>query len=101
MPAPVLWGDEETVRKRLSAGVASLHYETIRVPMGLPMPVPEVVEFFRTCFGPTQRAFAALPEPRQAEYRRALEALWTQANRATDGTTDVEGEYLEVVAIRA
>ena len=30
-----------------------------------------------------------------------LEALWTEQNTATDGTTAVEGEYLEVHAIRA
>jgi hypothetical protein len=33
--------------------------------------------------------------------RRDLETLWAQHNRATDGTTRVEAEYLEVVAVRA
>jgi hypothetical protein len=33
--------------------------------------------------------------------RRDLENLYTQHNRATDGTTYVEAEYLEVIATRA
>jgi 2-polyprenyl-3-methyl-5-hydroxy-6-metoxy-1,4-benzoquinol methylase len=37
----------------------------------------------------------------QATLAAQLEALWTEQNTATDGTTAVEGEYLEVHAIRA
>gem|GEM_PF-4602003 len=36
-----------------------------------------------------------------AALRRGLEQLWTQHNQAADGTTYVEGEYLEVVATTA
>jgi hypothetical protein len=32
--------------------------------------------------------------------RKDLEQLWTSNNRATDGTTSVEAEYLEVIAMR-
>jgi hypothetical protein len=65
-----------------------------------PFPVSETVEFFRTYFGPTQRAFAVLPEDEQPALRRDLEALFSKHNRATDGTTWLEAEYLEVVAIK-
>jgi hypothetical protein len=37
---------------------------------------------------------------KQAALRQDLEQLWTEHNRATDGTTFLESEYLEVVAIR-
>jgi len=60
-----------------------------------------VVEFFREYYGPTNRAFAALPEDGQTALRRDLENLWTQHNLAADGTTRVESEYLEVAAVRA
>jgi len=60
----------------------------------------ETVEFFRTYYGPTQRAFAVLPEDEQPALRRDLEALFSKHNRATDGTTWVEAEYLEVVATK-
>jgi hypothetical protein len=61
----------------------------------------EVVEHFRQYFGPTQKAFEALDSDGQAALRKDLEELWTGANRATDETTAVESEYLEVIAVRA
>jgi SAM-dependent methyltransferase len=64
----------------------------------LPFSVPETVEFYRTYYGPTQKAFAALPEDKQPALRRDMENLFEQYNRATDGATCVEAEYLEVVA---
>ena len=35
----------------------------------------------------------------QAALRRDLEQLWSEHNRATDGTTRYDAEYLEVEAI--
>jgi len=61
----------------------------------------EVVELFKTYFGPTKRTFEQLDEAGQAAYRRDLEALWRQHNRATDGTVAVESEFLEIIATRA
>jgi hypothetical protein len=58
------------------------------------------VEFFRTYYGPINRAFAALDADGQAALRRDLEELWRAHNQATDGTTAVGAEYLEVVARR-
>jgi hypothetical protein len=61
----------------------------------------DVVEHFRTYYGPTQKAFAALDENGQAALRSDLENLWSENNRAKDGSTEVESEYLEVIATRA
>ncbi len=60
--------------------------------------MPEVVEFYRKYYGPTVRAFAALDVDGQASLRPDLEELWSENNRATDGTTFMEPEYLEVIA---
>ncbi len=100
MPSPVLWGSEAMVRERLRDGVAELRMTRQFYLFDYPFPPAEVVEFFRAYYGPTNRAFAALPEEGRAALRRDLENLWTQHNRATDGTTRVEAEYLEVVATR-
>jgi len=59
------------------------------------------MEFYRTNYGPTNRAFASLDPDRQAALRQDLEQLWIQHNRATDGTTEYDAEYLEVVAVKA
>jgi len=70
--------------------------------MRYPFPPAEVVEFFRKYYGPTHRAFAALDETRQAALRQDLVRLQSEANVSSDaGSTEVEAEYLEVVAARA
>jgi SAM-dependent methyltransferase len=101
MPSPLLWGDEASVRERLRDGVADLRLSKRRYPFHYPFPPSEVVEHFRAYYGPTNRAFAALDAAGQGEGLRGdLERLWTEHNRATDGTTRYESEYLEVVAVR-
>lgn len=100
MPSPLLWGNEAIVRERLGDRVAELRLTKRRYPFYYPFPPSEVVEHFRTYYGPTNRAFAALDEAGQDAFRRDLEQLWTEHNSATDGTTRLESEYLEVVAVR-
>ena len=101
MPSPIKWGDEATVRERLSDGVADLKFRRQMCPFKYPFPPEEVVEFFRMYYGPTQRAFDALDAEGQAALRNDLNQHWSENNRATDGTTHTEAEYLEVLATRA
>jgi hypothetical protein len=100
MPSPLKWGDEETVRERLRDGFADLQLTRQMCPFIYPFPPAEVVESFRTYYGPTQRAFDALDTNGQAALRSDLERLWAEHNQATDNTTYVEGEYLEIIATR-
>lgn len=102
MPSPVKWGDEETVRERFNGGISHLKLSRRLYPFRYPFPASEVVEFFRTYYGPSYKAFAALETlyEKQDALRRELEQLWTEHNTAADGTTSIESEYLEVVAIR-
>ncbi|QIN77636.1 methyltransferase domain-containing protein [Rubrobacter marinus] len=100
MPSPMLWGDEATVRERLRDGVAELRLTRRQYPFYYPFPPSEVVEHFRTYYGPMNRAFTALDDAGQTALRRDLEGLWTEHNLATDGTTRMDSEYLEVVATR-
>lgn len=100
MPSPLLWGDEVIVRERLRDGIADLRLTPVTVAFKYPFSVPETIAFYRTYFGPVRQAFGALTEDKQAALRRDLEDLWAQHNRATDGTTYVEIEYLEVLATR-
>lgn len=100
MSPPVKWGEEAFVREQLADGVAELQFTKRQYPFFYPFPPPEVVEFFRTYFGPVNRAFGVLDGDGQAALRRDLEQLWTAHNRATDGTTSYEAEYLEVAAVR-
>lgn len=100
MVPPVKWGDEETVRERLNKGISHLKISRRLYPFRYPFPPSEVVEFFRTYYGPSYKAFGALDAEGQSALREDLVQLWTKHNTATDGTTAIEAEYLEVVAIR-
>jgi SAM-dependent methyltransferase len=100
MPSPVLWGDDQTVRDRLGSRVAELTTTRRMFPFEYPFPPAGVVDLFIDCYGPANRAYASLDAERQKSFRADMERLWASANRATDGTTRVDAEYLEVRAIR-
>jgi ubiquinone/menaquinone biosynthesis C-methylase UbiE len=101
MPSPVLWGVETTVRERLREGIADLKFARRTYHFDYPFPPGAVVEFFRTNYGPMARAFASLDASGQEKLRSELVRLWFDHNKAVDGTTKVEAEYLEVIATRA
>lgn len=101
MPSPVLWGNEETVRQRLREGITELNCVPRMYHFQYPFPPGEVVEFFRVNYGPMARAFGSLDAPGQDRLRAELVSLWSEGNRASNGATSVEAEYLEVTAIRA
>jgi ubiquinone/menaquinone biosynthesis C-methylase UbiE len=101
VPPPVQWGDPAIVRERLRDGVAELRTEPRTCPFRFPFPPSETVEYFRTYYGPMSQAFARLDEGGQAALRRELVELWTEHNRAADGSTHIESEYLEVIAVRS
>jgi SAM-dependent methyltransferase len=97
VPSPLLWGTEDAVRERLGKGCSSLAFIRRVITFEFPFSPDQVVNEFRLWYGPTLRAFAALDENGRDSLRRDLETLWTEHNRANDGTTRVESEYLEVV----
>lgn len=101
VPSPLLWGSEEIVRTRLGAGLSSLALTRRVITFEYPFGPEQVVNEFRLWYGPTLRAFAALDEEKRIALRLDLERLWWEHNRANDGTTRVESEYLEVVGRRA
>ena len=96
--SPLQWGMEEQVRARLGAGVASLAFTRRLITFEYPFEPASVVNEFIRWYGPTLRAYASLDGAGRESLRRDLEVLWTENNRAKDGTTCVQSEYLEVVA---
>jgi len=100
VPTPVLWGNDNVVRERLGPGVSTLTMTRREYFFDYPFPPTDVVELFRQCYGPTQRAFASLNAAAGNDLREELETLWIAHNRGEDGITFVSAEYLEVTAIR-
>jgi SAM-dependent methyltransferase len=100
---PALWGDEATVRARLSPYFSDLKTEIVPVKFDMPVSPAGAVAFFRRYFGPTQMAFSRLDEAGQVAFATDLEALWASANVAPDPIehTLVHNEYLQVTGIRS
>ena len=102
LAAPVMWGDEVTVRERLTPYFAAIKTELIPVDLDGPMSPPEMVELFREYFGPMKMTFSRLDEAGGTAMAAELVALFTKFNVADDPAkrTLVQGEYLQVTAIR-
>ncbi len=102
VPSPLEWGDDAIVRQRLRAGLSDLRTVKRICQIKYPLAPGEVVELFRRYFGPVHQAFAALDDDGQAALRRDLEQVWSAHNRAAGtGATEVDAEYLEVIATRS
>jgi SAM-dependent methyltransferase len=101
MPSVLLWGDPDVVRERLGTRAAELRFERRPMVFAFPFGPVETVRLFRTWYGPTVRAFAALDEDRQGELFADLVRLWTEHNTPGPDATRVESEFLEVIAVRA
>jgi SAM-dependent methyltransferase len=98
---PPLWGVEQVVEERLAEGFKDFSLERKYYPRWkYPFGVAELVEYFRRHFGPVKRAFDALDDNGQQSLRADLEKIFADHNIATDGTTEIKGEYLNVSAIR-
>ena len=99
VPSPLLWGKEDVVRQRLGPASASLTLRRRMITFEYPFEPEEVVDEFRVWYGPTLKAFGALEDSRHAALWHDLVNLWKSHNEAHDGTTRVQSEYLEVVAV--
>lgn len=100
---PVLWGDEETVRQRLTPKFKDIKTELTPIEFDLPYDATGSVAYFRKYFGPTQVAFSRLDEAGQSALAADMVALWSKANIAPDPEqrTVIKNEYLQVTATRA
>jgi SAM-dependent methyltransferase len=100
VPSPLLWGCEDEVEARLTAK-AAIHCTRRMARLSYPFDAKGTVEFFRTYYGPTQRAFASLDEDKQAGLRKRLEQLQAEYNVSDDpNQTTTLAEYLEVIAVK-
>jgi SAM-dependent methyltransferase len=99
-PSPLLWGTESACRDRFGAGVSDLRITRRLYPFEYPFSPSAVVDFFFAYYGPTNRAYASLGETGRQALHAELTELWSRNNLATDGTTRVMAEYLEVSATR-
>jgi hypothetical protein len=98
---PGLWGKEDHVRSLIGDGVSDISFERKTYNFRY-RSAEHLVDYFRTWYGPTHKAFAALDE----EGQKALEADLVDAVRRSDRlqgeeAVAVPADYLEVIATRA
>jgi SAM-dependent methyltransferase len=97
--SPLLWGTRERLNELFGDHAASIHAMPCNF-MFRYRSAAHFIDVFRTYYGPTVKAFAALDDGRSKALAADLEELIGRLNRAKDGTMVVPGEYLEVVIIR-
>src|SRR3954447_427751 len=98
---PGLWGVQTHVRGLLYDGVSKL-YARRRTYTFRYRSAEHFVDFFRTWYGPTHKAFAALDANGQERLAADIAALVDRFDRLTgEDAVAVPADYLEIVATRA
>ncbi|MCU0494329.1 MAG: class I SAM-dependent methyltransferase [Chloroflexaceae bacterium] len=97
--SPALWGTGQRLRELFGAGISDMtinrRFFTFRYHSS-----QHWLEVFRTYYGPTLKAFAALDETGQASLAHDVIELLERFNQGGSATLAVPSEYLEVVAVR-
>ncbi len=97
--SPALWGTRARLDEMFGAHVASIKAAERHFVFRYRSP-EHWLEVFKTFYGPTLKAFGALPPDGQKALERDLLSLIDQFNRSGDRTMVVPSEYLEVVITR-
>ena len=102
LAAPVLWGDEKTVKQRLSNDFTDIRLTRKMYPQWhYDFDAAELVNLFRTQFGPVKAVFDMIDHRQQSVLSNNLEQIYEDASETINGVlTITNGEYLEVSAIR-
>jgi ubiquinone/menaquinone biosynthesis C-methylase UbiE len=95
---PLDWGQEDKVRALFGDFVSSLTFARRSIELRFPLPPSAVSKLFVTCYGPTVTALESLSPGDARVLRNELSRIFHLYNRATDGTTAVPVEFLDVQA---
>ena len=99
--SPMTWGVEDNVIERFTAaGVPEENISFVRdvYTFNYPGPPAELLNVFRTYYGPTMNAFeAAAADGREADLQAELETLFNSQNAsASEGATSIAATFLRV-----
>lgn len=96
---PGRWGTEAGLEELLGDGISELRIERRHFTFRY-RSAEHWLDFFRTNFGPVQRALATLDDSRASDLAGDLLSLCERMNTADDGTLVVPSAWLEVIATR-
>jgi hypothetical protein len=92
--SPLEWGSEPRVTELFAGDAVALTTRQFVFRYRSPA---DWLGTFRTFYGPTVKAFAALDESEQSTLERELLELAEAHNTSTNGTLRVPSDYLEAV----
>ncbi|MEP7066705.1 MAG: class I SAM-dependent methyltransferase [Gemmatimonadota bacterium] len=98
--SPLSWGDESVVRERLDEHEWDVTTTRRMLTFRYPYTPAGTADLFRTCYGPTLRTLEALDKQRANLLSADLIYHWERSQRPGARGTEVDSEYLEVIAIR-
>lgn len=100
--SPMLWGDAATVRERLVGNFVDVRLRRRVYPhWHYPFDAAELVNLFRTHFGPVKKTFELIEPEQQQELRRSLEQVYSESGETANGALSItQGELLEIEATR-
>jgi ubiquinone/menaquinone biosynthesis C-methylase UbiE len=100
LTSPMAWGTEPRLVELFGPGASDIRTERKSYFFRFAS-AEHWVDYFRTYYGPTHKAFAALDASRRLAFHAALTTLTEEWNRSKRGALIVPGEYLEVVITRS
>jgi ubiquinone/menaquinone biosynthesis C-methylase UbiE len=100
IPSPLQWSDETRLREWFDADTWALTLTPRTLTFRFEQSPAGTAELFRSSYGPTVRAFEALNEDGRAAFAAMLAEHWTRHHRGGGTSTEVEAEYLEVIAVK-
>ncbi|MCI0733829.1 MAG: methyltransferase domain-containing protein [Methylococcaceae bacterium] len=100
VPSPFEWGDEGKVRRLLGSSFRDYRFERYDCPEYADTP-EQLADLFIDRYGPTHRAYHALPLEKAAAFREDLIELYRGYVTPADGKVRWGREYLITLAERA
>ena len=100
VPSPLAWGDEATVRTLLGDAAWDVTTTTRTLTFRYPHAPAVTAALFSAAYGPTVRTLEAMPPERRAAFTDDLVEHWSRHQHGPAGVTEVDAEYLEVIAVR-
>lgn len=100
LSSPALWGTEAFIHTHFGHGADAIEIEQREFCFRYLSP-EHWLDVFRTYYGPTHKAFGALPEAEQALLAADILELINKHNVATDGTMKLPSTYLQIVITKA
>ena len=97
--SPILWGTDARLRELFIGQIGELRAEKRFYTFRDRSP-DHFIEYWRTFYGPTLKAFDAVGESGRAALEADMLDLIARFNRADDGTMVVPSEYLEAVIVK-